>query len=119
MIPLIPIIGPWLVGKLLSARPGRTDQRATFLAKVISWGALAALAVAAFLLWDWRDDARAIAEHDAAAAVQAVATARAADAHARAATDSSINEVESTNDEARAAAENSDDPLAAGLRRLR
>lgn len=115
MIPLIPIVGPWLVKKLLAGKPGRTDQRAEFLAKVIQIVAVVALLVVAWQVFDHFNDKAAVAE----ASADAVNAAREADAEARTTVDSSINSVESSNDEARRAAEGSDDPLADGLRSLR
>lgn len=59
MIPLLPIVGSWLVKRLLARKPGRTEQRATFLATVISWAGLLTLLVAVLVL-TWRagrDDA--------------------------------------------------------------
>jgi len=75
--------------------------------------------LAAFLIWDWFDDRAAVKAHEAqvGAKVQATASAAASDAHT-AVTERS-NEVEKANADARDAAARSDDPLRAGLDRLR
>lgn len=80
---------------------------------------LAALALAAFLLWDWWDDRAAVAAHEAELAeeVRAIETAAAIDA-AEAITETK-QEVERENAEARDAASRSDDVLKSGLDRLR
>lgn len=115
MIPLLPIVGPWLVKRLLASKPGRTEPRAEFLAKVIQTAALLALLVAGWLVFDHLNDKAAVRE----AAVEAVTTARSADSAADSANDHTRNEVEQANDRARDAANGSDDPLADGLRGLR
>jgi len=81
MIPLLPIVGPWLVGKLLSAKPGRTEQRATFLAGAVQVAGLVVLGVAAFLIWDWRDDRAAIRAHEAERVAETLAAERRASAN--------------------------------------
>lgn len=80
---------------------------------------LAALALAAFLAWDWWDDRAAVAAHEAELAEEVRATEAAAAINAAAAAQESKQEVEQRNVEAREAASRSDDPLKSGLDRLR
>lgn len=75
---LLPIIGPLIARRLLAAKPGRTDQRATFLASVISWAGLALVAFALFMAWNWWDNRNAGAQgkQDSRSAAALAATAQ-------------------------------------------
>lgn len=79
----------------------------------------AATLIAALLLWDWFDDRAAVAAHEAEAAARVQEAARAAESAAHGAVTNRQTEVEQSNAEARTAAARSDDPLRAGLDRLR
>ncbi len=83
-------------------------------------GALAlVLAITAFMLWLNHRENAAVEADRAKAAVEVLGKARRADAAAAATTAAIQNETERTNDDARKAAVDSDDPLAAGFDRLR
>lgn len=81
MIPLIPIVGPWLVKRLLASKPGRTDQRAEFLAKAIQIVAVLALLVAGWLVFDHLNDRAAVRRHEAERVEQALQAERDASAN--------------------------------------
>lgn len=92
---------------------------ATRAGKFAAIGLAVVLAITAFMLWlDHREKAAVNADR-AQAAVEVLDTARRADAAAVATTAAIQTKVEKSNDEARNAARNSDDPLRDGFGKLR
>ena len=90
-----------------------------FAAKLIGGGIALALTIAGFMLWlNGRENAAVEADR-AKAAVEVLGKARRADAAAQATTAAIQSKVETTNEQARDAARNSDDPLRDGFGKLR
>lgn len=64
MIP-VPIIGAWLVRRLLARKPALTAAHAERQAAVISWAIILALAIAGWLVFDHFNDRAAVATREA------------------------------------------------------
>lgn len=91
----------------------------TWVRQLLALLAAAALAAAVCAAWLHRHDHQVVATHEAAVATKVEATAGAAAQSAHHVVTTETTETEKSNADARAAAAVSDDPLAAGLDRLR
>lgn len=109
---LIELVAGWGV-------PERFQRLAAIGTAIVAFLALCGLVAGAWALIVHRHDKTVIQADRNAANVQAVTTARKADESAQTAAQGKTDEVQHANDNARKAASDSDDPLAAGLHSLR
>lgn len=103
----------------LFARWGLSQRLAKVAAYVVAGILIAALLWAAWAIWLRQHDKGVIERHEEKITNQVGAVSSEAAASASAAVDRSLNKTELENDEARAAASGSADPLGDGLRSLR
>jgi len=107
----------WLIA--IFARWAVSERLRKLLAYLTAAVVVFALLLALWAIWLWRHDKAVIREHEAAITEQIEAKSSEAATRASAAATQSKTEVELTNEQARAVASGSPDPLRAGLGSLR